>query len=123
TVANIPIWSAATRSISRAAAATPRKKFPPPTTNPICTCARATSAISHESALTRSASIPKDPSPASTSPEIFSKMRLYFAKRSPLRLFGGGSFGRLHVAHFEAHESGNRDILAQFRDLRFDHVG
>ena len=32
----MPMWSAATRSILRAAGATPRKKLPPPTTMPIC---------------------------------------------------------------------------------------
>src|ERR1019366_2273116 len=34
TVASMPIWSPVTRSILRAAAATPRKILPPPTTTP-----------------------------------------------------------------------------------------
>ena len=35
TVESMPMWSAATRSMSMACWATPRKKFPPPTTMPI----------------------------------------------------------------------------------------
>ena len=51
TVASMPMWSAVTRSMFWAAAATPRKILPPPTTTPIWTPAAATSATSRASAL------------------------------------------------------------------------
>ena len=50
------MWSAVTRSIFWAAAATPRKILPPPTTTPTWTPAAATSATSAASSFTRSAS-------------------------------------------------------------------
>src|SRR5580700_6560840 len=77
TVAGMPMWSAATRSISMAAAATPRKKFPPPTTRPIWTPVPATSAISAARLFTRSGSTPKAPPPASASPLSLRTMRVY----------------------------------------------
>src|SRR5580704_17253191 len=119
TVASIPIWSAATRSVFCAAAATPRKKFPPPTTRPICTPLRATSATSDARAATRDASTPKDPSPASTSPLILRRMRPYFAT---VWLFRGCSFSRSRVADLESHKARDRNILAQLRNLRLDHL-
>ena len=83
TVASMPMWSAATRSMLLAAAATPRKKLPPPTTNPICTPARATSAISSARCFTRSGSMPKELPPASTSPLSLRTMRWYFGMIAP----------------------------------------
>src|SRR5581483_2846762 len=111
----------------RAAAATPRKKFPPPTTRPICTPPRATSATSSARLRTRSESTPNEPCPASASPLIFRRMRLYFGMlRRSLRLWSG-LLGRFldygHVANLETHEARNRDILAQLGDLRLNEIG
>ena len=76
TVASIPMWSAVTRSIVWAAAATPRKMLPPPTTTPIWTPVAATAATSQASSLTRWASMPKAAPPARASPLSFNRMRL-----------------------------------------------
>src|SRR5438045_1408874 len=129
----------------RAAAATPRKKLPPPTTRPICTPVRATSATSEASASTRAASIPNEPSPAMTSPLSLRRMRPYatfslncgarFSEERPQEwgrcthecvrhkkqnslLFRAGG-----VADFEPHEPRYRNVLAELRDLGLDHVG
>src|SRR5216684_3088326 len=104
----------------RAAAATPRKKFPPPTTRPICTPVRATSATSTASASTRDASMPKEPSPASTSPEIFSRMRWYLDTGM---LFCHGGLAGFAAADLEADEAGDGDVFAELRDLALDQVG
>src|SRR5271168_3600401 len=101
-----------------AAAATPRKKFPPPTTRPIWTPVRATSATSVARAATRDASMPKEPSPASTSPLNFRRMRPYFGTE----LLGCWSIGS-RIADLEAHEARDGNILAQFRDFGLDHFG
>src|ERR1700722_17022795 len=115
----------------RAAAATPRKKLPPPTTRPICTPAFATSATSSASAFTRPASRPKEPSPAITSPLSFSRTRWYrgmFSRRAaevpdaPMALLYAGFFGR-RVAHFEADETGHRNVFAELGDLGLDQIG
>src|SRR5471032_2608232 len=76
TVASMPMWSPVTRSMLRAAAATPRKMLPPPTTTPISTPAAVTSATSRARAFTRSASIPKVAVSAKASPLSLSRMRL-----------------------------------------------
>src|SRR6185369_10366020 len=116
----------------RAAAATPRKKLPPPTTRPICTPAFATSATSSVSACTRAASRPKEPSPAITSPLNFSRMRWYRGIRSPravevpcapMALLGAGFFGCRSVAHFEADETRHRDVFAELGYLGLDQIG
>src|SRR5215469_2948524 len=102
----------------RAAAATPRKKFPPPTTNPICTPLRATSAISSASAATRAASMPNDPWPAITSPLNLRRTRWYiFLKKS-----GFGGHFRAGIAHFESHETPDGNVLTELGDFRFDQV-
>src|SRR5436190_7331672 len=126
TVASMPIWSAVTRSMVRAAAATPRKILPPPTTMPSCTPARTTSATSVASCRTRSASMPNVAAPAITSPLSFSRMRSYLSTNSGLDLFGNrglaaGASGRC-IAHLEAHEARDHDILTQFRDLGLDQL-
>src|SRR5665213_968777 len=116
----------------RAAAATPRKKLPPPTTRPICTPALATPATSSASALTRPASRPKEPSPAITSPLSFSRTRWYlgmFSRRTaeapdaPMALLYAGFFGRGRVAHFEADETRHRNVFAELGDLGLDQIG
>src|SRR5271165_3565034 len=99
-----------------AAAATPRKKFPPPTTRPICTPVDTTSETSVARAATRDASMPKEPSPASTSPLNFRRMRPYFGTEL-LRRIGS------RIADLEAHESRDRDVFSQLGDFRFDHFG
>src|SRR5712664_4011677 len=106
TVASIPMWSAVTRSIFWAAAATPRKKLPPPTTTPTCTSARDTSATSTARAFTRPASMPNFSSPAITSPLSFSNTRLYFTW--------------LLVAYFETSEAGHGYVFTQLGDLGLD---
>src|SRR5262249_55215246 len=117
-----------------AAAATPRKKFPPPTTSPICTPVRATSAISSESAATRPASMPNEPSPAITSPLTLRRIRVYFGIKlaADVRRFTQISawicvnqrllFRRSRIADLEPHESRHSDILAELCDLRLDQV-
>ena len=77
-VASIPIESAVTRSISRAADEIPRKKLPPPSTIPNCTPVRNTSATSSASSFTCAPSMPKLAPPARTSPLSFNSTRLYF---------------------------------------------
>src|SRR5215469_12126727 len=76
TVASIPIWSAETRSISFACCATPRKKFPPPTTMAICTPSLCTSPISPATSWIRAVSTPKPWFAARASPDNLSKIRL-----------------------------------------------
>src|SRR5713101_1726780 len=105
------MWSAVTRSIFLAAAATPRKKLPPPTTTPTWTPARATSATSIARAFTRSASMPNFSSPAITSPLSFRRMREYW---------GGAGIGPLLVAHFETDKAGHTDVFAQLGDPGLD---
>src|SRR6185312_9370136 len=116
----------------RAAAATPRKKLPPPTTRPICTPALATWATSSASACIRPASRPKEPSPAITSPLSFSRMRWYRGMRSPrtaevpgapTALLSAGFFGCRGVAHLEADETRHRDVFAELGDLGLDPIG
>src|SRR5882724_10460599 len=127
TVASMPIWSAVTRSMVRAAAATPRKILPPPTTMPSCTPARATSATSRASCRTRSASMPNVAAPAITSPLSFSRMRSYLGTNSGLDGLGNrglaaaGASGRC-IAHLEAHETRHDDVFAQFRDLGLNQL-
>src|SRR5580704_10287496 len=114
TVASMPMWSAVTRSIFWAAAATPRKILPPPTTRPTCTPVAATAATSPASSLTRAASIPKAAPPASASPLSLSRMRLY-CDTGVGRPFGAG-FDRCDIAHLIAGEPRNGDVLAQLGD-------
>src|ERR1700756_1785208 len=116
TVASMPMWSAETRSISRACSATPRKKLPPPTTRAISTPSLWTSLISAAIAWMRLVSTPNPLSPARASPESLSKMRLkargmlvfsireaahqrignHKASRSICKQKGGDSRHRLH---------------------------
>src|SRR5579862_3027357 len=98
-----------------AAAATPRKKLPPPTTRPICTPVRATSAISSDKLLTRAGSIPKALPPAKTSPLSLRTMRWYLGIYKPvgqphLLLFRGRRllrrlFDQRGLAHFKSNEA------------------
>src|ERR1022692_1617764 len=120
TVPSIPMWSAVTRSIFWAAAATPRKILPPPTTKPTCTPVAATAATSAASSLTRAASMPKGAPPASASPESLSRIRLYWDTGIG-RPFGAG-FDRGDVAHLVADEARNADILAELGDLGLDQL-
>src|ERR1700733_9623253 len=128
TVASMPMWSAATRSIFIAAAETPRKKLPPPTTSPICTPVRATSAISCDKLFTRSGSMPKALPPAKTSPLSLRTMRWYFGmERGLWRLgLGGGLLGSLfdesRFPHFKSDEARDRNVLAQLGDGGFDQI-
>src|SRR5579872_2102221 len=96
-----------------AAAATPRKKLPPPATRPIWTPVRATSATSLASAATRPASMPNEPSPASTSPLSFNRMRPYLG--TALLIVARRLIGRL-IAHLEPRKARHRDVLSQLRD-------
>src|ERR1035441_3912105 len=121
TVASMPMWSAVTRSIFCAAAATPRKILPPPTTTAISMPAAATSATSRAKPLTFSESMPNDAAPANTSPLSFSRMRLRADFLRQARFFAARFHGR-HIAHFEADEARNGDVLAQFGDLGFDQL-
>src|SRR5882757_11184854 len=115
-----------------AAAATPRKKLPPPTTMPIWTPVLATSAISAARLLTRSGSMPKAPPPASASPLSLRTMRLYLgigyaARTDAFRLFVRRGFVRRFLdqrrfADFEAHEARDRDVFAQLRDYGFNQI-
>src|SRR5579872_5073278 len=116
----------------RAAAATPRKKLPPPTTRPICTPALATSATSSASACMRPASKPKEPSPAISSPLSFNRMRWYrgiCSRRmaevpcAPMALLPASLVGCRRVAHFEADETRHRDVFAELGDLGLDEIG
>src|SRR5260221_8926293 len=131
TVASMPMWSAVTRSIFRAAAATPRKKLPPPTTTPTWMPARATSATSIANAFTRSASIPNFSSPAITSPLSFSRMREYCSGagistwRAPRRRATSWikvAQNPLLVSHFETDKSGHADVFTQLGDAGLDQV-
>src|ERR1039458_1511353 len=81
TVASMPMLSAATRSISWACSATPRKMLPPPTTTPISTPRECTSTISPVISATLAASRPKPRGPASTSPDSLRTIRLYIPFR------------------------------------------
>src|ERR1700693_4795989 len=142
TVASMPMWSAATRSIFLAAAATPRKKLPPPTTSPICTPVLTTSAISAARLLTRSGSIPKDPPPASASPLSLRTMRWYLGTDGRLTCSGGAGLrpasacaaltlwrrrlrcflDQRRLAYLEANEARDRNVLTKFCNRRFDQV-
>src|SRR5579859_54173 len=99
-----------------AAAETPRKILPPPTTIPTCTPVLFTSAISRASSFTRSAWIPNDAPPASASPLSFSRTRLYLGTGFGGSVAGGVGSGR--VAHLESREAGNGDVFTQLGDLR-----
>src|SRR5260370_12844897 len=116
----MPMWSAATRSMFIAAAAIPRKKFPPPTTSPICTPALATSAISPAKLFTRSGSTPQAPPPASASPLSFRTMRLYLGIlwRRLLRR----PFDQRRLAHLEAPEARHGNVLPPLRDRPLDQI-
>src|SRR3569833_414998 len=138
TVASMPMWSPETRSILRAARAMPRKILPPPTTTPICVPVRATAATSSARSRTRPASSPNDCGPARASPLSLRRIRSYFGTLSSMvadtkkggrmsapfvvRLSRGFRLIRKSIADFEARKAGNRDILAQLRDLRLDEL-
>ena len=63
------MWSAETRSMSMACWATPRKKFPPPTTMPISQPSAWTAASSTATLWMKTASMPKPVPAARASPE------------------------------------------------------
>ena len=75
TVASIPIWSAATRSMSLAAAI-PRKMLPPPITMAVSTLVSWTSRISRAISEARLGSTPKPWLPPRASPLSFKRIRL-----------------------------------------------
>src|SRR5690349_9904747 len=120
TVASMPMWSAATRSIFRSLAEMPRKMLPPPTTMPTCTPARTTSEISWASSFTRSALMPKAVPPASDSPLSLSRMRLYLDTGFGGRLSPGISRGG--VPHLEPCKTRYGDVLAQLGNLGLDQL-
>src|SRR6185503_6806064 len=110
TVASMPMWSAATRSIPRALPASPRKMLPPPSTMPTCTpnaCTSPTSSAMRESTCS---SMPCPASPASSSPESLSRMRCGFP------------FNGLLGPEAEAGEAADDDVLAGLRRHLFDQV-
>src|ERR1700677_1428609 len=82
TVESIPMWSAATRSMSMACWATPRKKLPPPTTMPIWQPRAWTAAISAAILWMKMASMPKPLPAAKASPEILRRILLYMSELS-----------------------------------------
>src|SRR3954465_13439156 len=93
TVASIPMWSAATRSIPARASPAPRKIFPPPMTTavwtPICTMSWSSPAIR----LRTAGSTPYSTEPSSASPDSFTRMRekrgftgSFIASPAPARL-------------------------------------
>src|SRR5437764_14399366 len=120
--------------MSLAAAATPRKKLPPPTTSPICTPVLATSAISAANSWTRCGSMPKDAPPARASPLSLSRTRLnlgMWAGRGDRLSLGWlrlrrtgfrGLFDHYRVTDLEAHEPRYRDVFAEFCDSGFNQV-
>src|SRR6201997_562618 len=82
TVDSMPMWSAATRSMSMACWATPRKKLPPPTTMPISQPRAWTAAISAAILWMKTASMPKPLPAAKASPEILRRTLLYMSELS-----------------------------------------
>src|ERR1700722_14141187 len=82
TVESMPMWSAATRSMSMACWATPRKKLPPPTTMPIWQPRACTAAISAAILWMKMASMPKPLPAAKASPEILRRILLYMSELS-----------------------------------------
>src|ERR1044071_3941062 len=103
TVASMPMWSAATRSMPSVLADRPRKMLPPPRTMPTWTPSACTSFTSCASPARISSAMPCPASPASSSPESLSRMRCGFALNASLR------------AQAEPHESPHDDVLARLR--------
>src|SRR6202034_573856 len=103
TVANMPIWSAETRSIMRACSATPRKKLPPPTTMATSTPRSRTARISNEISCSLATSTPKPRSAASASPDSLSRTLLYIQ-------------GKVSHIHDEPLSLGWGAICDRFRD-------
>ena len=83
TVASIPMLSATTRSIPIADAATPRMKFPPPTTMATCTPICLTSVTSWAIREATSGSTPNPCLPIRASPLSFTRMRLNTGRLMP----------------------------------------
>src|SRR5262249_20193739 len=110
TVASMPMWSAATRSMPRALPARPRKMLPPPSTMPICTPSACTSRTSSASVDRMSSSMPCPASPASSSPESLSRMRCGLAFNASLR------------PEAEAGEAADDDVLAGLGRHLLDQV-
>src|SRR5262245_43304276 len=111
TVASMPMWSAATRSMPRALPARPRKMLPPPSTMPTCTPRACTSRTSSEIPDSTSSSMPCPASPASSSPESLRRMRWGRAFNASLR------------AQAVADEAAHDHVLAGLgRGLLHEHV-
>src|ERR1019366_10714717 len=91
---------------------------PPPPPGPFCPPLPPPWAPSGARPATRYASMPKEPSPASTSPLNFRRMRPYFATE----LLSRGSIDR-RIADLEPHEARNGNVFAELGDFRLDHFG
>src|SRR5262245_41749546 len=111
TVASMPMWSAATRSMPRPLAASPRKLFPPPTTIPICTPIACTTRISSASLPMTCASMPWPRSPARISPLSFNRSRWYGAAKA------------LVLAEPETREAPHDDVLPGLGGRLLDDLG
>src|SRR5712691_7663704 len=100
TVASMPMWSAATRSMPRVLADRPRKMLPPPSTTPTWMPSACTSLTSSASPARISSAMPCPASPASSSPDSLSRMRCGLALNASL------------CAQAEAHEAAHDHVLA-----------
>src|SRR5579883_2581203 len=122
TVASMPIWSAATRSICLACSATPRKKLPPPSTKAISTCNARRLTISSAIAPSRWGSMPNSRLPASASPESLSRTRLKAGAGAAMRklaevfadlVAGEAAYGNIfaELGDFAGHQFSHRHFV------------